>query len=414
MAVRRDAERGLTWYENDAKYEAIGEAEIPRYNPEWEGELEKMNRGKVGRPYKYPHSMMASIAMAKIMWGNSYRRCRGKLKRCWPGKRIPVFSTIWKRIGVSMPEFERDPAFRPEPGSTVRLVVDSTGIKNSNRGEWIRVKWNVKRGFFKMHILVDIDTLRVLEFCLTDMNGGDAAQLPGLVGGLLKEYAGEGAPLPDPVAELVVDQAREGGAGRPDRSQTLMDRWLPGGDGADGVSGDGESGDAADGDEYGGDAGLLRIHRALEERGIHVKLWGDGAYDARYVFSLLKSLGIAPLVRVRIDSGTRARGVDGTRSRAVLDQLGGRGGCTSQELARMTKSERQANQKDWRKRVEFGLRWLVEIVISAFKRVFGESVRALKPHTAYVEIATKIAAYNHTLDVGDRAVWAAREACAAA
>ena len=77
----------------------------------------------------------------------------------------------------------------------------------------------------------------------------------------------------------------------------------------------------------------------------------------------------------------------------------------------MTKSERQANQKDWRERVEFGLRRLVEIAISAFKRVFGESVRTLKPHTAYVEIATKMAACNHAQDVGDRAV---REACSAA
>ncbi|MCE2509051.1 MAG: hypothetical protein J4G04_07150, partial [Nitrosopumilaceae archaeon] len=162
MVVQRDAKRGLTWYENNAKYEAIGAAEIPRYNPEWEGELE----------FKYSHSMMACIAIARIMWGNSYRRCRGKLARCWPGKDIPDFSAIWKRIGASMPRFELGGAFHPEPGSAIRLAVDSTGIKNSNRREWIRVKWNVKRGFFKMHILVDVDTRRILEFCLTDMNGG--------------------------------------------------------------------------------------------------------------------------------------------------------------------------------------------------------------------------------------------------
>ena len=408
MVAQRDANRGLTWYENNAKYEAIGAAEIPRYDHEWKGELKEMNRGKVGRPFKYSRSMMTCIAITKIMWGNSYRRCRGKLARCWPGKEIPDFSTIWKRIGKSMPEFEQDHAFRPEPGSAVRLAVDSTGIKNSNRGEWIRVKWNVKRGFFKMHILVDVDTRRILEFCLTDMNGGDAAQLPGMMGGLLKEYAGEGATLPDPVAEIVVDSERGRAAGWPDRSQTLMDRWLPGGD-ADEA---GEDPDGAEDEDEDGDYSLEHIRRALEERGISVGLWADGAYDARYVFSLLKSLGIAPLVRVRINSGTRSRGKDRARSEAVLERLGGRGGCTSRELGRMTKSERQANQKEWRKRVGFGLRWLVEIVISAFKRVFGELVRALLPHTAYIEIATKIAAYNRTQDVGDRAVRAVRAACA--
>ena len=51
------------------------------------------------------------------------------------------------------------------------------------------------------------------------------------------------------------------------------------------------------------------------------------------------------------------------------------------------------------------------MVISAFKRVFRESVRTIKPHTAYIEIATKIAACNHAQDVVDRAV---REACSAA
>ena len=80
----------------------------------------------------------------------------------------------------------------------------------------------------------------------------------------------------------------------------------------------------------------------------------------------------------------------------------------------MTKSERLANRKKWRKLVRFGLRWLVDTVMSAFKRVFGESVRVLLPRTAHVEVATKITAYNHMLDVGDDAVRAARAARAAA
>ena len=401
MVLQRDAKNELTWYENNAKYEAMGAAEIPEYNHEWDGELEQMNRGKVGRPYKYSHSMMACIAVTRVMWGKSYRKCRGKLKKCWPGKDIPNFCTIWKRIGASMPMFERDGAFRPKPGSTVRLVVDGTGLANSNRGEWIRVKWNVKRGFFKLHILVDLDTRRILEFCLTDMNGGDAAQLPGLMNRLLKEYANEGAPLPEPIAEIVVDSEPKGeAAGVQDRSQTLMDRWLPGGDAPE------EETDEAEDEEV--DIGAERVRRTLEERDINIELRGDGGYDARYVFSFLKSLDITPLISVRVDSNARAKGVD--RARAVLEQLGGVGGCTSRELARMTKSERRANQKKWREYVRFGLRWFVEIVISSFKRIFGESVKALLPRTAYIEVATKIFAYNRIQDIGDEAVRAVRTA----
>ena len=145
-----------------------------------------------------------------------------------------------------------------------------------------------------------------------------------------------------------------------------------------------------------------------------MELRGDGGYDARDVFMFLKTLGVTPLFTVRVNSNTRAKGKDRSRSRAVLDQLGGVGDCTVKDLARMTKSERRANRKKWRKLVRFGLRWLVEIVISAYKRVFGESVRALSPRTAYVEVATKITAYNHLQDVGDEAVRAVRAACAAA
>lgn len=40
---------------------------------------------------------------------------------------------------------------------TFVIAIDSTaGIKVSNRGEWIRHKWNVKRGYLKIHVAVDI------------------------------------------------------------------------------------------------------------------------------------------------------------------------------------------------------------------------------------------------------------------
>lgn len=66
----------------------------------------------------------------------------------------------------------------------------------------------------------------------------------------------------------------------------------------------------------------------------------------------------------------------------------------------MTMSERRTHQKRRGPHVRFGLRRLVEIVMSAFKRVYGESVRTLLPHAACVGVAAKMAAYNCTLNVG--------------
>ena len=149
---------------------------------------------------------------------------------------------------------------------------------------------------------------------------------------------------------------------------------------------------------------MKRIRETLKEKGIDMRLWADGGYDTRKVFSLLGKLGISPRIKVRVNSNTSSKGVDRYRALAVLQQLGGKGKCTNKQLAHMTKDERRANRKAWMEEMEYGVRWRVEIVISAFKRVFGESVRARTPRTAFIEIATKMAAYNRNLDMEDEIV----------
>ena len=310
-----------------------------------------------------------------------------------------------------MPKFERNDMFDHVLGRTIRLVPGSTGVKLGNRSEWISVEWKVKRGFFKMHILVDLDTGRIPAFSLTDMKGGDAAQLQDLLCRAPGGYVGRGVSLPEPVAEMVLNAASAGKAGRQiDHKQTLMDHWLYENDG--GKTGE-EPGEDASPAEVGVDAGdiggaidaeFARLGRELEEMGTRIELRADGGYDSRVTLALPAALGIIPVIRVRINSGARAKGKNRARPRAVLEQLGGRGGCTGREPNRMTKDGRMANQKEWKKDTRYGLRWMVEIIISAFKRVFGESVRVLTPRTAFTEVATKVAAYNRNPGIGDEAI----------
>ena len=75
----------------------------------------------------------------------------------------------------------------------------------------------------------------------------------------------------------------------------------------------------------------------------------------------------------------------------------------------MTIQERRASQKR-RGRAGFGLRRLADIVASAFRRVFAESVGAPLPRTAYAGAAARITACNCT---PDEAFGAVRVACAA-
>ena len=61
------------------------------------------------------------------------------------------------------------------------IAIDATGIKVSNRGEWIRHKWNVKRGYLKIHVAVDIKRKRILSLHVTSEEVHDGKVLPDLV-----------------------------------------------------------------------------------------------------------------------------------------------------------------------------------------------------------------------------------------
>ena len=435
MVLNRDAKHKLTSAESDAKYIAQGASKVPKRSSKWVAELAQMNHNKVGRPFDYPDSALATMAITKALMDDSYRKCQGYFEEIWGKEYTTSYSNMWKRVGNMMPVFERDPNFTLKEG-TRRIASDSTGMKTANRGEWIRVHWNVKRGFFKFHILVDIDTRRILAFSLSDMNGGDAAHLAILLNDFLKMCMGEEIPIQESVLNLILKSAPAKASSRVDPHQTLMDRWTE--EDKDASSENEESDKDTAGAEHkteeDKDASsenipekivmnedelqqlesmlgtkLADIRKKLENLGIHIELRADGGYDAKQVFAMLDMLGIESIIRIRVNANAQDQGKGQARSVAALEQLGGRGGCTSTELNNMTKKEREANRKEWKKDTRYGLRWLVEIIISAFKRVFGESVRARNPHTAYIEIATKVAAYNCNLDIGDAAVRAMRE-----
>ena len=118
----------------------------------------------------------------------------------------------------------------------------------------------------------------------------------------------------------------------------------------------------------------------------------DGGYDTRGAFPHCRNRRVRAIIRIRHNATTHSRGKDRARSEAALEQLGG--GCTAKQFARMKKDERNRHRKKWKDKVKFGDRWLVEIVISAFKRLLGEAVRAVKPEYILKYMATKIAVYN--------------------
>ncbi len=61
------------------------------------------------------------------------------------------------------------------------MIADATGLRQHNRGEWIRRKWKVRRGFVKVHLMIDADIRQVLAVAVTDEAVGDSMELPTLL-----------------------------------------------------------------------------------------------------------------------------------------------------------------------------------------------------------------------------------------
>ena len=138
-------------------------------------------------------------------------------------------------------------------------------------------------------------------------------------------------------------------------------------------------------------------------KGSPIELRADVGYDTRQIFEYCRGLGIVLLVRIKKNANSRVGGVGRTRGLAAQDQLCGND-PGSKRLAALDECERVQNQKDWKRRVGYGRRWLVEIVFSSLKRMFGGPVNAVKMENIVREIAIRINTYNRLLAVAREAI----------
>jgi IS5 family transposase len=93
---------------------------------------------------------------------------------------IPDYSRICRRINrLNIKIIDDDNSSLHD--DYVVIAIDSTGIKVTNRGEWIRHKWNVKRGYLKIHVAVDIKRKRILSLQVTSEQVHDGKVLPELI-----------------------------------------------------------------------------------------------------------------------------------------------------------------------------------------------------------------------------------------
>lgn len=143
----------------------------------WDHELSQMNRGKVGEPYDYPNSFIQLLGYMRVYFHLPYRQTQGVVIAHTSTKVpfIPHYSTISRRIN------KLEIKINEKIGDDIVIALDSTGIKVANRGEWMRHKWHVRKGYLKIHVSVDIKKKRILSLEVTNEEVHDSKMLKKLV-----------------------------------------------------------------------------------------------------------------------------------------------------------------------------------------------------------------------------------------
>jgi transposase len=143
----------------------------------WNNELKNMNEDKEGASYVYPNTFVQLLGYMRIYFHLPYRQTEGVVRAHASNKvpSIPDYSTINRRIN------KLDIKINERIGNDIVIVLDSTGIKVTNRGEWLPHKWNVRKGYLKIHVAVDIKKKKIVSLDVTSEEVYDGSRLKKLV-----------------------------------------------------------------------------------------------------------------------------------------------------------------------------------------------------------------------------------------
>jgi hypothetical protein len=109
------------------------------------------------------------------------------------------------------------------------------------------------------------------------------------------------------------------------------------------------------------------------------KVCRDKAHDNRKSFNLLDDLNIEPVISIRKNASTKARGCPLRKDEVLLIRKQGYDG--------------------WKQLKDVGRRWIAEIIFSSIKRVLGEDLLSKKFKAQKVEAGLRVMLYNKFMSV---------------
>ncbi len=146
--------------------------------------VDELNDGKVGHLFVYSDECFMAVALFRNTVGIPYRQLQGIIQECLGEKDTPNFSAIYKRISKIKLEDENSKTWFVDGKKKTEIIFlagDSTGLKPTSRGDWMGNKWNIRRGFIKMHVMIDSKTKKIYAVSVTDDKTGDTPEFKKLL-----------------------------------------------------------------------------------------------------------------------------------------------------------------------------------------------------------------------------------------
>jgi len=153
----------------------------------WNRELKGMNCQKQGRRFIFPKCFIKYLALLRVYLQFSFRALEsvvGFLQRYMPHLKEIDHSTIHRRTN----DLESNVYSSVKHRRGLVVSIDSSGLKVHNRGEWIRHKHKVRRGYLKIHFAVNTKTREVVALDTTKEEVGDNLRFRPMVRRMLRHY----------------------------------------------------------------------------------------------------------------------------------------------------------------------------------------------------------------------------------
>jgi hypothetical protein len=147
---KKKPEDNRDWVKTNEMYVVRGEFYLDfDFVMNWQKELEYMNKGKVGAPFRFPESFMKWQAV----WHQfvDYRGLEGVARSLSRLMLIPEYddyTTIWKRIHKMRPEIILPDYDDLDAGS------DGSGLKTNNAGEYRSFKYGERKGQHRYVVVI--------------------------------------------------------------------------------------------------------------------------------------------------------------------------------------------------------------------------------------------------------------------